>query len=187
MNTKIFVQGATKPYDQQERALTWLGNLLKEKRCICLVGDKGKIPDILRATGVRCQRHALGLDGDKKEATGTIYYQKVAKEIIENHHLAGGEKEIAWGLRLGDWIGESKGFVFLYGSAGTLAHLFPVLTFGKKTWSQKGYPRKVVLLGWPKHKVYAIKLLYGFDKTTYWFKSFDLDQVDKAVDFLITY
>lgn len=154
----IFVQGAGKPDQAAEAAITRLGELLKEHGCRCHVGSKGAIPDILQKTGVPCARYAF--EGDE----------------INEH---------TWSNRLADWVSKGDAFVFFKGDVGTLAHLMPVLAFSKKMWARKGGSRKVALVGWSQAEKTAIKVLMGFSYDgPDWLRSFEYDQIEQAVAFL---
>lgn len=155
----VFVQGAGKPDEAAQAAITKLGKLLKKKGCKCHVGSKGAIPDILQKTGIPCARHAF--EGDKIN-------------------------ELTWANRLAHWVSQCDTFIFFKGDAGTLAHLFPVLAFAKKRWAKEGSPRRIVLIGWQWEDALAIQSLIGFtpNNVPEWFHSFKYNQIDEAMAFL---
>ncbi len=143
----------------------------------------------LEESGVDCLCHETEIPdhGNVKFKTApSIDAAPLADVVIAE--LGGGVFEkskrlIAWGNRLGVWASTSQAYCFFAGNEGTLAHLFPVLAFIAKR--KKGTQAKpVALIGWDPTKIAAVMQLMGLTRETAWFRSFELTEINKAVDFL---
>jgi hypothetical protein len=97
---------------------------------------------------------------------------------------------VGWCLRLAEFL-SADAALFLPGSMGMLAHLFPFLAHVIKGEVKKGkLPRRIVLLGWSQDQLGALfAMLQVFagiarEETAVWLGVFDVNQIEESVRFL---
>ena len=159
--------------------------LLNQKRWEANVGIQGDLVRIFDESGILCHGHiAAPLRTVHVGSIRTITDCNIIAQSLPREYRQGGVADpfVTWSLRLGIWASRSDAFLFFSGREGTIAHLVPILAWNRKSLAKEGRAKKVVLFGWSRDQMYALRTLGLWSPADKWLAFHENEEM--AVEFL---
>ncbi|MFA6272387.1 MAG: hypothetical protein WC693_04790 [Patescibacteria group bacterium] len=174
MTKRVFIQGDRDPSVDLAACALEIAQLLKQRGWEANVGAYGGLVRIFEESGMRCHAHVIAPRGREVQ-----FSERIVASVTDCNQLVrslpaevrwGGEADqiLTWGLRLGIWMAHSDAFIFFAGREGTMAHLIPVLAWNRKVLAKEGRAKKVVLFGWLRSQINALRALGLYSPADTW-------------------